>query len=59
MNRDQLIKICTQYELQWFLDQQDQQWVSDMTDFFAKGGFTTWTTEQLQAKYALQIAEEV
>lgn len=59
MNREELIKVCTQYELQWFLDQQEQIWVSDLADFFAKGGFNTWTTEELQEKYDLQIAEEV
>jgi len=59
MNREELIDALTRYEIQWFLDQDNQAYVDDMTEFFAKGGFIAWTTEELQKKYDLQIAEEL
>jgi len=59
MNRKELISALTRYEIQWFLDQDDQSYVGEMAEFFADGGFNTWTTEDLQEKYDLQIAEEV
>lgn len=58
LDRQMLIKEATKYELQWFLDQQDESWLEDMTDFFAKGGFNNWTYKDLEEKYRLQIKGE-
>ena len=58
LDRQMLIKEATKYELQWFLDQQDESWLEDMTDFFVKGGFNNWTYKDLEEKYRCQIMGE-
>ena len=58
MNREELIEANTRYEIQWFLDQDDQGHVDSVAEFFTKGGFTRWTTEELQEWYNLMIAPE-
>lgn len=58
LDRQMLIKEATKYELQWFLDQQDESWLEDMTDFFIKGGFNNWTYKDLEEKYRFQIKGE-
>jgi hypothetical protein len=57
-DKQMLIKEATKYELKWFLDQQDDCWLEDLTDFFVKGGFNNWSYEDLEEKYRFQIKGE-
>jgi N-acetylglutamate synthase-like GNAT family acetyltransferase len=58
MNRQELIYALTKYELEWFIH-NGHPWIEDTTKFFADGGFHSYSDEQLQKKYDLDIAEEV
>ena len=57
-NREELIDELTKYELEWFSQNDDDQHLWELSDFFAKGGFITWSDESLQKKYELFILEE-
>ena len=59
LDRKTLIKKLTQYELKWFLDQEDQSLLDEITGFFANGGYTNWSDENLMKKYNLFIKEEI
>ena len=61
LNRQQMIEELTKYELSFLLDiipDTVPSYFDEMVEFFAKGGFNTWTTEALQKKYDLFIKEE-
>lgn len=58
LDKNQLIKELTRYEIQWFLDQDNQKLVDEVSEFFSEGGYLNWSLEDLQAKYKLQIMEE-
>jgi len=59
LNRQELIYELTKYELKWFSQNyDDDQHLWELSDFFAKGGFITWSDESLQKKYELFILEE-
>ena len=57
-NRNDLIEMLTRYELECLLDNPDKHTLCEVTEFFANGGFNTWTTENLNKKYELFIKEE-
>jgi len=58
LNRKELIYELTKYELKWFSQNDDDQHLWELSDFFAKGGFLVWDDKSLQKKYELFIAEE-
>lgn len=60
MNREHMIKELTKQELYWVFDNDSIELIiDDTTEFFTKGGFTTWTDEQLTIKYNRDILENV
>ena len=58
LNRQKLIYELTKYELEWFSQNDDDQHLWELSDFFANGGFISWDDKSLQKKYELFIAEE-
>jgi hypothetical protein len=58
MNRKQMIEELTMFELEYLLSNDDKHTLSEMTDFFAEGGFNTWTDEKLEVKYNELFGEE-
>ena len=56
MNREEMIKYLTEYELGWFIQNEDQ--IAEVTSFFAKGGFNVWSDEELQKGYKNRAGEE-
>jgi len=59
LDRKTLIKNLTQYELKWFMDQEDDKLLGETTQFFADGGFVNWSDADLIKKYDLFIKEEI
>jgi hypothetical protein len=57
MNRQQLIYTLTRYELEWF--SQNTENIESVSDFFATGGFNSWSDEELQKMYDDCIKEEL
>jgi N-acetylglutamate synthase-like GNAT family acetyltransferase len=52
MTREEKIFVLTQNEIDWFLGNGvDLNLVQDVTEFFAKGGFTTYTDEAINDQY--------
>ena len=49
MEREEMILALTRYELQYLLDNPDL--LPSNAEFFARGGFSTYTDEQLQTSY--------
>ena len=58
MNREQLIYELTSYEILYLLNNDDAHTIYEVAEFFANGGYTSWSMEDLQKKYSLFIAEE-
>ena len=54
---DQKIKVLTRDELQFLLENPDE--IAEITDFFAKGGFNTYSDEQINEIYDLKHGEGV
>jgi len=51
--REEKIFTLTQNEIDWFLGNGEELGlVQDVTAFFAKGGFTTYTDEEINDQYA-------
>lgn len=57
MTRQDLIKALTRYELNWYVH-NSEGYEEDTAEFFAKGGFNTYTDEQLADEYSKNIAQE-
>jgi hypothetical protein len=52
MTREEKIFVLTQNEIDWFLGNGEElNLVQEVTLFFAKGGFTTNTDDQINDKY--------
>ena len=50
--REEKIFTLTQNEIDWFLGNGvELNLVQDVTEFFAKGGFTTYTDDQINDQY--------
>lgn len=47
MNRNQMIELLTRHELDWLVNNSEEHYVKDATEFFALGGFTTYTDDEL------------
>lgn len=58
LNRNELIYALTVYELEWLISNNDKHNRTYAAEFFARGGFTHWSDEELQKQYDLFIAEE-
>ena len=58
MKRANLIFELTEYELIYLIENNDKHTIVEVAEFFAKGGFNSWTNEQLEKKYNEFIAEE-
>jgi len=56
MNREDLIKALTRYELDWYVH-NSEGYEDDTAKFFAKGGFNTYTDEQLLSQYRESFEE--
>lgn len=55
LNRKQIIEDLIRYELECLHDNFDKHSLEEVTDFFANGGFNSWTDEELQKKHKLFI----
>ena len=55
MNKQQLIYALTRYELEWVIQNSEQEHIEDAADFFSMGGFTTFEEKELQRLYDLKI----
>jgi len=53
-----MIEDLTKYELQCLVDNFDRHSLEELTEFFAGGGFTTWTDTDLSKKMNLIYQEE-
>jgi hypothetical protein len=53
-----MIEELTMFELEYLLSNDDKHTLSEVTDFFAEGGFNTWTDEKLEVKYNELFGEE-
>ena len=52
MTREEKIFVLTQNEIDWFLGNGvELNLVQDVTEFFARGGFTIYTDEAINDKY--------
>lgn len=50
--REEKIFTLTQNEIDWFLGNGEElNLVREVTEFFAKGGFNTYTDEEIDNKY--------
>ena len=56
MTREQKILALTKNEIEWAVHNGDQ-WVDDITAFFAKGGFNAWSDCEIEDSYQKLIAE--
>ena len=59
MKRENLIFELTEYELNYLIENHDKHAIVEVAEFFANGGFNSYTNEQLEKKYNLFISEEV
>ncbi len=48
----------TFYELEFLLENSDKHTLTGMTDFFAAGGFNSWSDEKLKEKFEMIFSEE-
>ena len=55
--REKMILALTRYELDWYVH-NSEGYEDDTAKFFAKGGFNTYTDEQLSDEYSKNIAPE-
>ncbi len=58
MNRTDLIDYLTNYELEFFREHDSVLIHAETVEFFADGGYFTWTDKQLQEKYDLLTLQE-
>ena len=57
-DRKQMIYDLTVFELECMHHNFDKHSLSEVADFFANGGFGSWTDEELQKKHNFFINEE-
>jgi hypothetical protein len=56
MTREQKILALTKNEIEWAVHNGDQ-WIDDITTFFAKGGFNAWSDSEINDSYQKLVAE--
>jgi len=49
MNTEEMLKALIKNELLFLID--NNEWLNETVDFFAKGGFSTWPAETIQREY--------
>lgn len=62
MTRDELIRAATRYELNWYRSNctgNEDDCEDDIVNFFADGGFLSYSDERLRKFYELHIGTEV
>jgi hypothetical protein len=47
MNKEQMIEALTWNELNWLVNNPDKHNMTDAAEFFALGGFTTYTDDEI------------
>lgn len=57
MSREEMILALTRYELDWYVDNFDGH-EDTMAEFFAKGGFNTYSDDKLRDLYFLRFENE-
>lgn len=57
--RKEMIEALVTYELEWLHANFDKHALAQVTEFFAEGGFETWTDKELLNKYDAVYGEEV
>ena len=55
MTRNELINALTHYEIEWVID--NPEYLNDVAEFFANGGFHKSSDESLQKKYQLNFGQ--
>ena len=56
--RNHMIEELTEHELVWLHENFHRHNVLEVAEFFAKGGFTSYTDEELTAKYDTTFFKE-
>jgi hypothetical protein len=51
MNREEMIEVLTHYEMQFLVENPDKHTITEVADFFAKGGFNAYSDEKLNEVY--------
>ena len=59
MDRKHMVESLIENELVWLYENFDKHALTQVTEFFAKGGFEVWTDEELLKKYDAVYGEEV
>ena len=59
MDRKHVIEQLIENELVWLHENFDKHALAQVTEFFAEGGFETWTDKELLNKYDAVYGEEV
>lgn len=57
LSRKQFIEDLTTYELEYLVSNFDKHTLTEVSEFFANGGFAQWTDAQLVEKHNLFITE--
>ena len=58
-DRKQMIYDLIVYELECMHHNFDKHSLSEVAEFFADGGFNSWTDKELEKKHNLFITEEI
>lgn len=58
MDRKQVVEALIENELVWLHENFDKHALTQVTEFFAKGGFEAWTDKALLTKYNDVYGEE-
>lgn len=56
--REEMIADLTKDEMQFLAENPDKHNITEVADFFAKGGFNAYSDEQLNEVYALKYGED-
>lgn len=58
MNREEMIKKLTEYELRWLADNFNESFLNGCVEFFSKGGFNMANSEQLEKFYESRFGDD-
>lgn len=53
MTRQDYIEELIRHELEYLISNADRHTIEDVTEFFARGGFSDWSDESLEKQYNL------
>lgn len=57
-DRKQMVYDLIENELEWMHSNFDKHSLAQVAEFFANGGFSSWTDEEIEKKHKLFIKEE-